>query len=114
MGDRTLCHFSPKLGTPIPAGYSGERAEQPSLRSHDANFGLGDGAQMIPLIAAPVELDALPRNFGEPGDRCGCDELIAGTFERGLRPLGIDLRLVSEGLQTEDAAQRRIGQIGPA
>ena len=112
-------HFGPKLARrfpPISSGNGRKRAKQLPLRSHDANFGLGDldplgeGMQVIPPIAAAVEADALPRHVGEPAHRGGRHRLIAGAFDYGLRPLGIDLRLVAERLQTGDAVfQRRIG-----
>ncbi|WP_156140964.1 hypothetical protein [Sphingomonas sp. 37zxx] len=70
---------------------------------------------MIPPITAPVELDALARHVGEPAHGGGRHRLIAGAFEHGLRPLGIDLCLIAERLQPGDAVfQRRIGDIGDA
>ncbi|WP_197535595.1 hypothetical protein [Pararhodospirillum photometricum] len=70
---------------------------------------------MIPPITAPVETDALPRHVRETAHGGGCHRPIAGAFEHGLRPFGIDLRLVAERLQSGDAVlQRRIGQIGHA
>ncbi len=97
----------------FPSGNGGERAQQLSFRSHDANFGLsdldplGEGAQVIPPITVPVEPDALPGHVGEPAHGGGRHRPIAGAFEHGLRPLGIDLRLVAKRLQTRDTVFQR-------
>ncbi|CAN7183878.1 hypothetical protein LJR098_000378 [Rhizobium sp. LjRoot98] len=70
---------------------------------------------MIPPITAPVEAEALARHVGKPAHGSRRDRLIAGAFKRGLRPLGIHLRLVAKRLQPGDAVfQRRIGDIGDA
>ncbi|MFN4011366.1 MAG: hypothetical protein ACK4K8_15555 [Pannonibacter sp.] len=70
---------------------------------------------MIPPITAPVEAEALARHVGEPAHGGWRDCLIAGAFKRGLRSLGIYLRLVAECLQPGDAVfQCWIGEIGNA
>lgn len=95
----------------------GERAKPLSLRSHDANFGLtyldplGNGAQAIPPIAAPIHPDPMPCHPGKAAHSGGRHRPIAGAFEDGLSPLGIDLGLIAEPLQADDALlQRRSGR----
>jgi hypothetical protein len=66
-------------------------------------------------LTAPVEPHAPPRHVGEAEYRCGCDRLIAGAFERGLRSLGIHLRLVTERLGSSvDGPAVEASEIFPA
>ncbi len=93
-----LRHFSPKLGTPIAADFPPEMAESvrssssfdPMMRTSvsETSTPLGESAQVIPPIAAPVEPDALPSHLREPAHRGGRDGLISGAFEHRLCPFG--------------------------
>ncbi len=63
-----LRQFSPKMGTPIPAGNGGERAKQLSLRSHDANFGFAAinlSVGFVKTSRAPVEVIGAPMRAGD-------------------------------------------------
>nr|WP_307022188.1 hypothetical protein [Ancylobacter polymorphus] len=83
--------------------------QQFRFRSHDANLvigdldALGEGAQVIPPIAAPFHPQAAARRIGQRVDHVGGDCLIAAAVERHLNPFGIGGGLIPDRLQTGDA-----------
>ena len=98
-----------------------QRLKQPGLRSHDPDLAgidldaLSQRAQMVAAIASTFQPDTLTRCRGELSQHLRRDGLLPRVLEHGLRPVGIHLGLIADGLEAVDAVfQRRIVQIGYA
>ncbi|WP_246722668.1 hypothetical protein [Aureimonas sp. OT7] len=98
-----------------------KRPQQLRLRSHEADRVVPDlhplrqRAQVIPPIAAFRAPDSLARVSGKSLDHRRADSIVAGAVEKGLRTVGIGLRLIADHLETGDALlKRRVVQIGDA
>ncbi|MDZ7896252.1 MAG: hypothetical protein U5M50_15580 [Sphingobium sp.] len=82
--------------------------QQFRLRSHDANLvvrdldALGEGAQVIPPIAAPFHPQTAARRVGQRVDHVSGDRLVACIVERGLYPVGVGRGLIPDRLETGD------------
>ncbi|WP_433950972.1 hypothetical protein [Brevundimonas bullata] len=82
--------------------------KQFGLRSHDTNFfvgdldALGEGAQVIPPIAASFDAHLVARGAGERIDHVGRDGVAAGVFQRRPRAIRIGGGLIPKRFQIGD------------
>ncbi len=68
---------------------------------------------MVAAIATPFKADTPPRGFGEGTHHLRSNGLAAGVLKHGLGALGIDLRLIADGLEAVDTVlERRVVQVG--
>ncbi|MDQ7263735.1 hypothetical protein NM680_18215 [Paracoccus sp. PS-1] len=70
---------------------------------------------MVATVAATIQTDAFARGGGELLEHLRRDGLLPRVLEHGLRPLGISLGLIANGLEAVDAVfQGWVIQIGDA
>jgi hypothetical protein len=70
---------------------------------------------MVAAIAAAIQPDTLAGGHGELAQHFRRHSPLADVLEHGLRPVGIGLCLITDGLGAVDAVfQRRVVQIGNA